>query len=247
MGKARPGDRLIDSLPPAESWNRVFYGRGNDDQKNRETHVDDQPRTQLPIDPTIVKLYNGSGAGIGAGEVLTIGAKRLTTLERDKLWFTGSTPTIPTTNLWGCAVRPVPSASIGDFRIMGAVMCPVVINDAQHVFADIAHNSTTLESGWHGARIMYKPSGTGEKTCVLMLGELFDGPIKGVVSEVDGIDAGDTGSVTVWWGGAESDTPDVIQAKFAWMAGVGNAAEGAECLFRWVRDEGIYEIVEIEC
>lgn len=234
------GDPLI--LPPPAKWNEVFYGK-------TPTELGDPrgQRTQLPNNGLIVKVKNNSGAGIGAGDALEVQAKIVTTLRRDRLWFAGDTPAVPSLNLWGVAVRPIPSNKIGEVQLSGVCLAPVTINDAQHCFADVADGTETLSSAWHGVRILYKPSGTGVLTCALLLGSYTDGPWKGVVSEVDGIDAGATGEVTVWWEGAETTTPDTVQAKYAWMAGAGNAAEGAECLFRWVRDEGIYEITEIEC
>lgn len=243
MPKKSPGQAF--QVPPAEEWNDMIDAGAEFGKRRRLGQQSGS--IVIPESGNKITIKNVSGAAITAGDALQIGTKLLGTINRNNLWFEGDTPAVPSTSLWGVAEFPLRSDELGPLIISGVAVAPVTINDAQHCFADIADATETLSSAWHGARILYKPSGTGVLTCVLLLGPLVDGPWKGVVSEVDGIDAGNTGEVTVWWEGAETTTPDTVQAKYAWMAGAGNAAEGAECLFRWVRDEGIYEITEIEC
>lgn len=232
--------------PPANVHNAMVEAGTNYAQRKQLGESIQPTWRQRPGDTATVK--NSSGADLDdAGRVLQISDKLVTTLDPDHLWLVGITPVVPSTNQVGISLRPIPDESIDEIKISGHAYAWVTVNDAQHRFADVVNGSDTLGSCWHGYPIVYKPSGIGEKACVVDLSRYRDGPWKGVISEVDGIDAGDTGEVTVWWQGAETTTPDTVQAKFAWMAGTGNAAEGAECLFWWVRDEGIYEIFELEC
>jgi hypothetical protein len=232
-------------VPPAEEWNDMVDAGAEYGKRRRLGQQSGS--IVLPPSGNTIQVQNSSGSDLTAGQVLQVGTKLLATVDRLGLWFDSDTPAVPSTSLWGVTAFPLKDTDIGALIVSGIAVASVTINDAQHRYCDVANGTETLSSGWHGARILYKPSGTGVLTCVVMLGELRDGPWKGVVSEVDGIDAGSTGEVTVWWEGAETTTPDTVQAKYAWMAGVGNAAQGAECLFWWVRDQGIYEIFEIEC
>jgi hypothetical protein len=244
MGKrAVPGRGMPEGLTAAEFNNAMDAGRWWAEFIKNGTPT---PQQTISIDYNFITVKNISGAQIVAGEVLEIGDKRLTTLERTHLWFAGDTPEVPSIKLWGVAPKAIVSNGIGQLQVSGVCVASVTINDAQHEFADVADGEITLSSGWHGARILYKPTGTGVLTCALRLDELHDGPIKAVVYETGGIDAGDTGTVTIWRSGAETTTPDRVEAKYGWMAS-GNAAEGAKCLIRWVRDEGFWEIFQIEC
>lgn len=198
-----------------------------------------------PGDTAVIK--NTAGYDLdGAGRVLQISDKLVTDLSPDDLWLGGIEPVVPSTKQIGISLQPVPDDATDDFKISGHTFAKVTINDAQHEFADVKNGSVTLESGWHGYPIVYKPSGTGEKDCVVDLSHYSEGPIKAVVSEVGGIDAGDTGEVTIWRSGAETTTPCTEQAKYGWTAS-GNAAEFAKCRITWQRDEGYWEITWIEC
>lgn len=68
---------------------------------------------------------------------------------------------------------------------------------------------------------------------------------KGVVTEPDGIAAGESGEVTIWMAGEASTWK--VQAHLNWMHGDSDVAFGAEVLLRYFEDEDKFCITNAEC
>lgn len=197
-----------------------------------------------PTDPNRVKARNDTGSGLPAGRALEIGDKILTTIDRRSLWFAGTTPTPDPKKLWGIAEQEIPSGEIGDLVISGVAVVRLVINDADHVFADVAASSTTLSSAWHGMPIVWKPAGTGTVDAVIRLGTSYNGPFEGVVTQSGGISAGGSGSCDVKWNGS---TVDSITLYNDWMDGGEVLGQNAEVRFAWQPDRQKYVVVGADC
>lgn len=198
----------------------------------------------VPVDPNRVQVRNDSGSGLPAGRALEIGDKLLTTLDRRAMWFAGSTPTPDPKKLWGIAEQEIPNGDIGELIVSGVAVVRLLINDADHVFADVAASSTTLSSAWHGMPILWKPAGTGTVDAVIRIGTAYNGPFEGVVTQGGGISAGGSGTCDVKWNGA---TVDSITLYNDWMDGGEVLGQNAEVRFAWQPDRQRYVTVGADC
>lgn len=127
---------------------------------------------QGSISPSIVKVKNSSGAARRAGDVIQLDASLLTTLDAQHLWLDG---VAPAANLWrnshGVFVRQTPNGAIGDCQVSGVVRAYVNINDTVHSRCDLKASQYVLESCHAGPwEILWQPSGTGEKLCIVSIG-----------------------------------------------------------------------------
>lgn len=247
MAKQRAGTMF--RLPSQATWNGIVDAAQHHMQRRSLStglQLPDSPRR----DRDIALVKNSSGSGLdSAGLALQVSTTEIITdLSPDNLWLGGDTPAVPSAAAWGLSLRSMPNGTIDEMQFGGLAFAKVDVGDEQHPRADIADGSTTLESGWHGCKIVYKPTGTGVLDCVVDLSDRCDGPVMCVIYETGGIDADDSGEVTIWYAGAESGTPDRVTAWYSWMtiAG-GNAAEGAEALIHWFRDQGKWVITELQC
>lgn len=161
-----------------------------------------------------VKVRNSSGADRSRGHILGITGFELDeeSLNQDYLWVTGGAPAVRS----GFVVLPraIPSGEIDDGIIDGVCMALVNVGDADHNYAIVAASTYVLQSAAIGpVKIEYKPSGTGEKKCVVrligMVGEIL-------VKNDTGSDiaASASGTFKVFSGtpGSESDTGATITA-----------------------------------
>lgn len=161
-----------------------------------------------------IKVKNNSGADRRAGEVLEFTGFALDDewLEQGFLWTTGGSPTL--VNDFGVLLRPTPNGDIDDCQIAGACMALVNVGDADHRFAVVSASTYILQSAAIGpVTIAYKPSGMGEKKCLVH--------IRGVTGEIlvkndtgSDIASGSSGTFKVFSGtpGSESDTGQTITA-----------------------------------
>lgn len=145
--------------------------------------------------------------------------------------FDGVTPSTSTPHYGKFAVLQEPAAASNGFAravISGMTLANVLINDADDVAVDIANGVTTyLSSGQHGsARILWKPSGTGQKLCLIQVGDWADA----MLGQTDGaINKGASGTVSIHDGteGSEADTgvnvtaynrfANVSSGKWVWV------------------------------
>lgn len=124
----------------------------------------------VAIPPTYVKVKNTTGSNLARGKVLQISGTPITTLKRKHLWVNGITPTAAEPNF--CVlVDPIRNDKIGVGQVSGTCLASVNITNTAHTHARVSSGSTTLQSSTSGqVRILHKPSGTGIKECLVLLG-----------------------------------------------------------------------------
>jgi len=130
-----------------------------------------QPGSQFsqPIATEVVKIKNSSGAQVRRGEVLEISGFLLTDVVRESLWFDGDTP--DGTRAFVVALQDIPGGSIDRAQVSCVCVALVNVTDAGHGYAVVEDGEPVAQSAESGPiRILYKPTGTGEKTCAVLIG-----------------------------------------------------------------------------
>ena len=162
-GKVSPGDDF--NPPPAVIWNNmVDAGRAwADSRQNRGT-----PESLKPRDPDTIKVKNTSGALRRRGEVLRISGKAIETVTDENKWLLGVEPT--NDGYFGILKEPAADTKLASLQVSGCCMALVNMTDADHKRATTVAGEYVLQSCSNGPiELMYAPSGTGEKTCLVKL------------------------------------------------------------------------------
>jgi hypothetical protein len=144
-----------------------------------------------------------------------------------------------------CAVliNPLDQLEIGPAVIAGAVMAPVDIVDADNTHARVEVGSTTLKGDFGGwCRILYKPTGTGVKTCVVAVGTATQQRRKARATTT--INDNGTGSADVYIDGSSRGN---VTVHYNWMIGAGNIANGSDVIIEYYHDEDKWVVVQAEC
>lgn len=154
-------------IPRAASlWNNII-GSANE-YALRQLGTPGSQSSQ-PIASDVVKIQNSTGGQIRRGEVLEISGFLLTNLVRESLWFDGGTP--DGTRPFVVALQDIPSGAIDRAQVVGVCVALVNVTDAGHGYAVVEDGELVAQSAESGPiRILYKPSGTGEKTCAVLIG-----------------------------------------------------------------------------
>ncbi len=125
-------------------------------------------RFTVPSD--LVEVKNTSGGNRRLGELLEIddATRPLTDLDPEYAWFLGVTPNAQ--RVFGILTRPTPSNDQAPLQIAGGCKALVNFSDADHRAAYVEKDSYVLKSAFVGpVQIVWKPSGTGEKECWVLL------------------------------------------------------------------------------
>lgn len=162
-GKVKQGDTNLSAI----EWNRhvdaaefvlrnLAYGNGT-------------PRRGTAGDVAFVSVKNASGADRRQGELLEFTGLALTDLASRHLILNGGSPTLA--NDFGILQSPVANNDfVPDCQIAGACVALVNVLDADDRYARAIVSNYVLQSVAIGpVRILWKPSGTGEKTCAVKL------------------------------------------------------------------------------
>lgn len=160
-GKASPGSPF--KPPAARIWNNmVEAGRAHADSRlNNEA-----PNPIRPRETDIIKAKNTSGAARRLGEILRIDGKAIDTVTDENKWLLGVSPTDD--GYFGILKEPAAISGIASLQVSGCCMALVNITDADHKRAMQVDGEYVLQSGSSGPiELIYAPSGTGEKTCVV--------------------------------------------------------------------------------
>jgi len=154
-------------IPRAASlWNNII-GSANEYAMRQLGQPGSQ--SSQPILADVVKIQNSTGGQIRRGEVLEISGFLLTSVVRESLWFDGDTP--DGTRAFAVALQDIPSGSIDRAQVVGVCVALVNVTDAGHGYAVVADDELVAQSAESGPiRILYKPTGTGEKTCAVLIG-----------------------------------------------------------------------------
>jgi hypothetical protein len=201
------------------------------------------PGLVLPVNPCTVKIRNDVGSDLAAGSVVELSSSLLTTLDRQHLWLAGvqRTANDPT-----CAIllEDIPDGSIGVAQVTGVCLASVDVNDEDNTHARFAAGSNTLEGDFGGwARILWKPSGTGVKQCVVQI------PSDGVnivrqATASGTITTGSSGTANIYVNGASRGTVTVWNDWIATPANIGNATE---LYVQYFHDLDKWRVVGAEC
>lgn len=159
----------------------------------------------------LIKIKNSSGAAIRLGEVLELDGIVISTVDRGAMWFDGDAPNA--TRPFCIALQDIPEDAIDRAQVSGVTIALVDVGDANHGYAEVVSGDPVLQSAASGpVRILYKPSGTGEKTCAVLIGgstsDLQLGKLDGSLSY--------EGSATVSiWDGTSDTTVNVT--AYDWL------------------------------
>jgi hypothetical protein len=162
--KLKAGDRAIS----AAEWNR-HVDAAEFVYRNLISN-NGTPRRGAPADLNFVNVKNSSGADRRQGDILEFtGISGVTDLTARQIILDGGSPTLA--NGFGVLTSPIKNGDYApDCQVSGACVAFVNVTDANHKFAKVASATYVLQSEIVGpVRILYKPSGTGEKTCAVRL------------------------------------------------------------------------------
>ena len=194
MARKKPGESIRYT---AADWNR------------HEDAADYVAKRQLG-DPTAadrelisagrIRIKNSSGADRREGEILKVGDCLLTDLTGRYPWFDAALHDGSDTP-FAVLIEPLPDGQIGPAQIAGVCFARVTFAHADMKCARPDPDGTDVLMGdvLGPVRILHKPSGTGEKECLVLLGE---GRFEGWGYAVDNAAEGVEGTVMVWEGSA---------------------------------------------
>ena len=144
-----------------------------------------------------------------------------------------------------CAVLLADAANneIVDATTSGVCVANVDIIDADNTHARVVPGDTQLRGDFGGwARIIYKPSGTGVKTCVVQVGETRT--VRRKARATTTVTDGGTGSADVFIQGSARGN---VTVEYNWMTGAGDIANGSDLLIEYFHDEDKWVVVGAEC
>jgi len=194
-----------------------------------------------PIKHDRVPAKNVTGGTVRRGEVLQFTGLAVDALEREAIVLNGDEYTTATEySSWGLTLSPMDEDDIDNCLVVGIGLAHVTVGDASHKYARPVSGSKVLASATSGpARIIYKPSGTGEKECVVLLG--WDGPQIHIGKTDATHNKGATGSVSRWAGNTLADTglTDSVVNNF------GNLASGKWIIYTGI--DGKFYAISGEC
>jgi hypothetical protein len=201
------------------------------------------PYSSTPqIVPAIVKVRNSTSGSLAAGSVVELNATPMGELSRRNLVFDGVART-GVDPFCAVLINPLDQLEIGPAVIAGAVMAPVNIVDADNTHARVESGATQLKGDFGGwCRILYKPSGTGVKTCVVAVGHTEQTVRKARATTT--ITDGGTGSADIYIGGSQRGN---VTVHFNWFTGSGNIVNGSDLMVQYYHDEDKWIVVGAEC
>lgn len=195
----------------------------------------------VAVNPCVVRVRNDSGGDLTAGSVVEIGAATVT-IQRQYLWFSaaarsGNDP------FCGVLLESIPDGKYGDCQISGVCMADIDVVDTDNTHARVVPGSTQLKGDFGGwARIVYKPSGTGVKSCVVLLGGMDVVIRKAVATST--ITASGSGTANIYIAGASRGS---VTVYYDWMTGGGNIANASALYARYFHDQDRWVVVGAEC
>jgi hypothetical protein len=155
----------------------------------------------------LVKVKNGTGTLLRAGEIVEFDTHALTTLDRQAPWFTAEVP--DETRAFAVLLEGIANDAnaIGLAQISGR--CPALINvgATTDLWAYVSSGADVLvgDRFWGDVRLLFTPPGTGEQ---LLWVNIEKSPQEWLGKTDASHAKGATGTVSVWSGtpGSETDT-----------------------------------------
>lgn len=195
----------------------------------------------VPVNPCVVRVRNDSGGDLTSGSVVEIGAATVT-VQRQYLWFSaaarsGNDP------FCGVLLESIPEDKYGDCQISGVCMADIDVVDTDNTHARVVPGSTQLKGDFGGwCRIVYKPSGTGVKSCAVLLGHTEQTVRKAKASGT--ITAGSTGTANVYINGSSRGS---VTVYLDWMDSGGNIGSNTEMFIQYFHDQDRWQVIGAEC
>jgi hypothetical protein len=144
-----------------------------------------------------------------------------------------------------CAVLLADAANneIVDATTSGVCVANVDIIDADNTHARVVPGSTQLRGDFGGyCRIVYKPSGTGVKTCVVQVGETRT--VRRKARATTTITDGGSGSADIYISGVARGN---VTVHYNWLTGSGNISSGIDLFIDYYHDEDKWVVADAEC
>lgn len=228
MRKPRPGSTIRGSLVTSAAWIASVDDAARDYRERRRLGEGSRPPTD-PNDPTIVYVSNDTGADRARGEILEIGNYLLTrSPDEFGMWFSGGLRS--GAKPCGILLHDLKDGKIGPLRIAGLAIAAVDVLDEDHTHAYAKSNDANPQSNFGGPlEFVFKPSGTGLKTCVvrfccpqitrkIVLDEQLDANDSALASfYVAGADLGSELVHFNWEAGATPSFPAGTEGKATWF------------------------------
>lgn len=171
LERKRPGDPLSIL---ARDWDTI--GRTTDIVLGNQAWQSGGP-IQSAGDVAIFQVLNSSGANVDRHGVLGIDSMLVTPGENADEFatrpsFVGVTPADADVGRFGVLLEPIADGTVGHVCLLGCVVALLEVAAESDTHAEvISGNSAKLGTGKYGsARILWKPSGTGELLGVVRIG-----------------------------------------------------------------------------
>lgn len=166
--RVSPGKPIPRDWPKAGDWNSI--GEATEEYQRNHRTRDAAQFKQFILATDLVWCRNDT-SDRRAGDVLECGDYLLDDIDPLALWFAGQAPTEPVRESTHGILRVAcKSGKLERVQVSGVVRAWVNVTDEDHWFADAEVGSHVLESNNRGPhKITYKPSGTGELECVVLL------------------------------------------------------------------------------
>ena len=206
MARKNPGSSLRYT---ASEWNR--HEDAADDYERRALGAVNAADREV-ISTGIIKMKNSSGADRRKGEILQVGDCLLDDLTRRYPWFDAELHD-GTDAPFAVLLEPIPDGAIGRAQIAG--VCPALVTFAhasmRYARPDPNGTDVLMADVLGPVRVLHTPGGTGEKECLVLLGE---GRFEGWGYADDAAAENVPGTVSVWEGpGGGADTEIDVEAE----------------------------------
>lgn len=161
-----------------------------------------------------VMVRNDTGAALTTGQIVEISTPLIASATsplgvNQSPFFAAITPT-GTSVIIGVVAEPIPSSSYGRAVVTGVVVAEVNMTSAGHTYASptatVARLTSSASAGY--ARIVYTPGGTGNLTCIVLLGAGWQGT-GGTTDAADGV-AGIINLSDQWLGTGQKRMPSSL-------------------------------------
>ena len=194
--------------------------------------------------PDVILVRNDSGGSLSAGAVLMLNGVVTDPPVNGSIVFKGEARGVSVADpVFAVTMDDTASGAIARCVTAGAVVATVNVVDADNTHCRIEAGSTQFKGDFGGyARILYKPSGTGVKTCVVNLGHNEQTVRKARATTT--ITDGGTGSADVFINGTSRGN---VTVNYNWLTGSGDVQNGSDLIIQYYHDEDKWVVTHAEC
>jgi hypothetical protein len=159
----------------ASEWNLIAEAVADYLRKKAGNTGATGPASSKYGQPVEIQIRNDTGSDLSIHSILKVGSPLVSAIDYpfeflEPPVFGGSTPAA-TTDLVAVTQDPIPDGELGRAILLGVAICTVDVVDSGHGYAEpTASSAAKLTSATTGPiRIIWKDSGTGDKTAVVLL------------------------------------------------------------------------------